>query len=158
MSNFGSFSYFQTSLSLGVKQGLQKLPIFDINDLRLLFHCNILIPRKCPCKTPFKTQCPLPSPFEINYLKKPKETKRVHAYSPLNSANLSFLTVVTLRLVHTAAPRILLKSEFKTAFACMELEGTAYLFPNFIHFLKMFRTISRTSTFFPSNGSMTYST
>ena len=26
------------------------------NDLRLLFHCYILIPRKCPCKTPFKTQ------------------------------------------------------------------------------------------------------
>ena len=29
---------------------------FDINDLRLLFHCYILIPRKCPGKTPFKTQ------------------------------------------------------------------------------------------------------
>ena len=71
----------------------------------------------------------------------PKRTKRVRlkrylAYSLLNSANLSFLTVVTLRLVHTAAPRILLKSEFKTAFACMELEGTAYLFPNFIHFFE----------------------
>ena len=57
MSNFGSFSYFQTSLSLGVEQGLQKLPKFDINDLRLLFHCYILIPRKCPRKIPFKTQC-----------------------------------------------------------------------------------------------------
>ena len=61
LSNFGSFIYFQTFLSLGVKQGLQKLPKFDINDLRLLFHCYILIPRKCPHKTPFKTQCP-PSP------------------------------------------------------------------------------------------------
>ena len=58
LSNFGSFSYFQTSLSLGVEQGLQKLQKFDINDLRLLFHCNILIPRKCPRKTPFKAQCP----------------------------------------------------------------------------------------------------
>ena len=58
MSNFDSFSYFQTSLSLGVEQGLQKLPKFDINDLRLLFHCYILIPRKCPHKNPLKTQCP----------------------------------------------------------------------------------------------------
>ena len=57
MSNFGSFSYFQTFLSLGVEQGLQKLPKFDINDLRLLFHCNILIPRKCPRKTLFKAPC-----------------------------------------------------------------------------------------------------
>ena len=57
MSNFGSFCYFQTFLSLRVKLGLQKLLKFDINDLRLLFHCNILIPRKCPRKTPFKTQC-----------------------------------------------------------------------------------------------------
>ena len=56
MSNFGSFSYFQTSLSLGVGQVLQKLPKFDINDLKLLFHCFILIPRKCPHKIPFKTQ------------------------------------------------------------------------------------------------------
>ena len=56
MSNFGTFSYFETSLSLGVEQGLQKPPKFDINDLRLLFHCNILIPRGCPRKTPFKTQ------------------------------------------------------------------------------------------------------
>ena len=65
MSNFGSFSYFQTSLSLGVEQGLQKLQKFNINDLILLFHCNILIPWKCPRKTPFKTQCP-PTP---NFLK-----------------------------------------------------------------------------------------
>ena len=56
MSNFDNFSYFQTFLSLGVKQGLQKLPKFDINNIRLLFHCYILIPRKCPRKTPFKTQ------------------------------------------------------------------------------------------------------
>ena len=61
LSNFSSFRYFQTSLSLGVEQGLQKLPKFDINDLKFLFHCYVLIPRKCPRKTPFKTQCP-PSP------------------------------------------------------------------------------------------------
>ena len=60
MSNFGSFSYFQTPLSLRVEQGLQKLPKFDINDIRLLFHCYILILRKCPRKIPFKTQCPTP--------------------------------------------------------------------------------------------------
>ena len=56
MSNFGSFCYFQTSLSHGVEQGLQKLPKFDINDLKLLFHCYILIPRKCLCKTPYQLQ------------------------------------------------------------------------------------------------------
>ena len=61
LSNFGSFSYFQTSLSLGVEQGLQKLPKFDINDLKLLFHCYILIPKKCPRKIPFKTQCGISS-------------------------------------------------------------------------------------------------
>ena len=60
MSNFGSFSYFQTSFSLGVEQGPQNLQKFDINDLRLLFHCNILISRKCPHKPPFKAQCPTP--------------------------------------------------------------------------------------------------
>ena len=60
MSNFFILSYFQTFLLLGVEQGLQKLPKYDIYDLRLLFHCYILIPRKCPCKTPFKTQCPPP--------------------------------------------------------------------------------------------------
>ena len=57
MSNFGSFSYFQTSLSLRVGKVLQKLPKFDINDPKLLFHCYILIRRKCPRKTPFKAQC-----------------------------------------------------------------------------------------------------
>ena len=66
MSNFGSFRYFQTSLSLGVEQGLQKLPKFDINDLKLLFHCYILISRKCPRKTPFKTQCP-PPPYKLGF-------------------------------------------------------------------------------------------
>ena len=50
LPNFGSFSYFQTFFSLGVQQGLQKLPKFDINDLRHLFHCNILIPRNVRVK------------------------------------------------------------------------------------------------------------
>ena len=54
MLNLGSFSH--TSLSLGVEQGLQKLSKFDINGLRLLFHCNILILKKCPRKTLFKAQ------------------------------------------------------------------------------------------------------
>ena len=43
---------------LNLSIGHQKLPKFDINYLKLLFHCNILIPRKCPRKTPFKAQCP----------------------------------------------------------------------------------------------------
>ena len=57
MSILGRFSYFQTFFTLGVEQGLQKLPKFDINNFKLLFH---LIPRKCLRKTPFKTQCPPP--------------------------------------------------------------------------------------------------
>ena len=57
MSNFAGFGYFQTFISLGVKQGLWKLPKFDINDFKLLIHCYILIPKKCPRKTPLKTQC-----------------------------------------------------------------------------------------------------
>ena len=54
MPNFGSFTYIQTSLSLGVEQGPQKPQKFDIYDLWLLFHYNILIPRKCPRKTLFQ--------------------------------------------------------------------------------------------------------
>ena len=60
MTNFVSFCYFQTSLLLRVEQGLKKLPKCDIDDLKLLFHCYILIPRKCPRKTPFKTHSALP--------------------------------------------------------------------------------------------------
>ena len=67
MSNFDSFSYFQTSLSLGVEQGLQKLPKYDINDLRLLFHSYILIPRKCPSKTPSRFS-DLPTGLLCKYL------------------------------------------------------------------------------------------
>ena len=58
MSNYDGFSYLQTFLSIGIEQGLQKLPKFDINDLRFLFHCNILIPRKCLLK-PY-SKCPPP--------------------------------------------------------------------------------------------------
>ena len=61
----------------GVGKGIKKLPKFDRNDLRLLFHYYILIPRKCPRKTYFNTQwggassnemgiiCPPPSLVEI---------------------------------------------------------------------------------------------
>ena len=63
LSNFGSFSQFQTFLSLGVEQGLHKLPEFDLNDLRLSFHYYILIPRKCLRKTPF--QHTVPSPLHL---------------------------------------------------------------------------------------------
>ena len=49
---------FIEELRVGVQQGLQKLQKFDINDLRHLFHCNMLILRKYPRKTPFKAQCP----------------------------------------------------------------------------------------------------
>ena len=88
MSNFGTFSYFETSLALEVQQGLQKLPKCDINDLRLLFHRYILIPRKCPRKTPFKTQWGRgkrsidPSAPQF---RRPYHKWRLHAIHPLAS-------------------------------------------------------------------------
>ena len=45
MSNFGSFRYFQTYLSLSSRY------FKNYHDIKFLFHCYILIPRKCPCKT-----------------------------------------------------------------------------------------------------------
>ena len=41
---------------LGADKGIRKLLKFDRNELRFYFHCGILIPRKCPHKTPFKAQ------------------------------------------------------------------------------------------------------
>ena len=43
---------------LRVGKGIKKTLNFDRNELRFLFHCGILIPRKCPRKTHFNTQCP----------------------------------------------------------------------------------------------------
>ena len=45
---------------LGVGKGMKELLKFDRNELRYQFHCGILIPRKCPRKTPFKARCPPP--------------------------------------------------------------------------------------------------
>ena len=95
MSNFGSFSYFQIFLSLGVQQGLQKLPKLDINDIGLLFHRYILIPRKCLRKPPFKTQggggqnCRfwdwMAPKLKLLYCDWLKEMSKLHFFQPLTS-------------------------------------------------------------------------
>ena len=54
LPTFGSFSFFQASLWLGVDKVLQKLTKSYKSELRHLFQCCILIPRKCPRKTPFQ--------------------------------------------------------------------------------------------------------
>ena len=54
LPTFGSFSFFQASLWLGVNKVLQTLTKSYKNELRHLFQCCILIPRKCPHKTPFQ--------------------------------------------------------------------------------------------------------
>ena len=56
LPSFGSFSFFQASLWLGVDKVLQKLTKSYKNKLKHLFQCWILIPRKCPCKFHFSTQ------------------------------------------------------------------------------------------------------
>ena len=58
LPTFGSFSFFQASLWLGVDKVLQKLTKSYKSELRHLFQCCILIPRKCPRKTPFQHTVP----------------------------------------------------------------------------------------------------
>ena len=84
-----NLSNFQTFLSLGVEQGLQKLPKFDINYLKLLFYCYILIPRKCPHKTPFKAQCP-----------------PVHDWPQKTSVQIGLIKEVVLRWYYTVEARM----------------------------------------------------
>ena len=48
---FGSFSFFQASIGLGVDKLLQELTKSYKNELRHLLQCYILIPRKCLRKT-----------------------------------------------------------------------------------------------------------
>ena len=50
----GSFSFFQASIWLGVNKVLQKVTKSYKNELRYLFQCCILIPRKCPHKNPLQ--------------------------------------------------------------------------------------------------------
>ena len=59
LPSFGSFSFFQASLWLSVDKVLQKLTKSYKSELRHLFQCCILIPRKCPRKTPFQHTVPL---------------------------------------------------------------------------------------------------
>ena len=55
---FGSFSFFQASLWLRVKKVLQKLTKSYKRELRHLFQCCTLIPRKRPRKTPLQHTVP----------------------------------------------------------------------------------------------------
>ena len=54
LPTFGSYSFFQASIWLRDDKVLQKLTKSYKNELRHLFQCCILIPRKCPRKTPFQ--------------------------------------------------------------------------------------------------------
>ena len=59
LPTFGCFSFFQASIWLGVHKVIQNLTKFYEYDLRHLFQCCILIPRrKCPGKTPFQHTVP----------------------------------------------------------------------------------------------------
>ena len=60
LPTFGSFPFFWESLWLGVHKVLQKLTKSYKSELRDLVQCSILIPRKCPRKTPFQHTVPLP--------------------------------------------------------------------------------------------------
>ena len=51
---FGSFSFFQASIWLGVDKVLQELTKSYKNELRHLFQCCIFNPRKCLRKTLFQ--------------------------------------------------------------------------------------------------------
>ena len=64
LPTFGSFSFFQASLWLGVDKVLQKLTKSYKNKFKYLFQWCILIPRKCVHKTPFQHTVP-PSLFPM---------------------------------------------------------------------------------------------
>ena len=58
LPTFGSFSFFQAFLWLGVDKVLQKQTKSYKNELRHSFQHCILIPGKCPRKTPFQHTVP----------------------------------------------------------------------------------------------------
>ena len=60
LPTFDNFSFFQASILLGVDKVLQKLIKSDNSELRHLFQCCILVPRKCPRKTLFQHTVPPP--------------------------------------------------------------------------------------------------
>ena len=60
LPTFGSFSFFQATIWLGVDKELQKLTKSYKSGHRHLFQCCILIPRKCLCKTTFQHTVPRP--------------------------------------------------------------------------------------------------
>ena len=64
LPTFGSFSFFQASLWLGVDKVLPKPTKSYKSELRHIFQCCILIPRKCLRKTPFQHTVPTPQIFK----------------------------------------------------------------------------------------------
>jgi hypothetical protein len=85
LPTFGSFNFFQASLWLGVNSVLQKLTKSYKSELRHLFQCCILIPRKCPRKTPFQHTVPLPPRFsEFPTALKSKKCIWFYAHHPLS--------------------------------------------------------------------------
>ena len=65
LPTFGSFSFFQASLWLGVNKVHQKQTKSCKSELKHLFQCCILIPRTCPRKTPSQHTVPHPPPSQI---------------------------------------------------------------------------------------------
>ena len=63
LPSFGIFSFFQASIWLGVDKVLQKWTKSCKIELRHLYQCCILIPRKCPHKTPFQHTVPVDPPI-----------------------------------------------------------------------------------------------
>jgi hypothetical protein len=69
LPTFGNFSFCQASFWLGVNKVLQKLTISHKSELRHLFQYCILIPRKCPHKTPFQHTVPRMGFLGVNHTK-----------------------------------------------------------------------------------------
>ena len=66
LPTFGSFSFFQASLWLGVNKVIQKLTKSLKGEFRHAYQCCILIPRKCLHSTPFPhTGSPPCQPYSV---------------------------------------------------------------------------------------------
>ena len=64
---------------LGVSKDIKELLKFDRNELRFKFHFGILIiPKNCPRKTHFNTQCP-PPPHGIKKVNEKSRFVRIKA-------------------------------------------------------------------------------
>ena len=77
-----------------------------MNDFRLLFHCYILISRKCPRKTPFKTQWEGGGTCNVGAKNRGMRSKRgakiFGAYAPLASPLSTSLRLALATLWYTS--------------------------------------------------------